>query len=141
MSKPPLLNTTALSPCNHEEADSRMILHAAHTAHNGHKKILIRTVDTDVVALAVALVRTLEEEAEVWVSFGTGKAFRFLEARDCAGSRPCECTGTTDVLFFDGLRHSLLLRWTWQDDSMGSVDSSTSAHPDTHWPIHCTGSY
>jgi len=39
-----------------------------HTAHAAYKKILIRTVDTDVV-LAVALACTLKEEIEVWVSF------------------------------------------------------------------------
>ena len=84
LSKPPLLDTAALAPCNHEEADSRMMLHAAHAAHNGHKKILIRTVDTDFVVLAVALARTLEEGAEVLVFFGTGKAYRFLVAHEMA---------------------------------------------------------
>ena len=54
-----------MAPCNHEEADSRITLHAADAAH---KKILIRTVDTDVVVLAVALARTQKEEIEVWVS-------------------------------------------------------------------------
>ena len=34
--------------------------------------------DEVVVVLAVALARTLKEEAEVWVSFGTRKAFCFL---------------------------------------------------------------
>ena len=59
--KPPLLYTSALAPCNHEEADSRIMFHAAHAAY---KKILILTVDTDVV-LAVALVRTPKEENKV----------------------------------------------------------------------------
>jgi len=49
--------------------DSRITLHAAHTAY---KKILICTVDTNVVVLAVALARTLTEEIEVWVSISTG---------------------------------------------------------------------
>jgi len=52
--------------------DSRITLHAAHTAYN---KILIRTVDTNAVVLAVALARTLKEEIEVWVSIRTGKSF------------------------------------------------------------------
>jgi len=58
--KPPVLYlyTSALAPCNHEEAESDIMLHAAHAAHSGHKKILIRTVDTDVVVLAVALARS-----------------------------------------------------------------------------------
>jgi len=41
LNKPPLLDTSALASCNHEESDSRTMLHGAHTSHNGHKKILI----------------------------------------------------------------------------------------------------
>ena len=59
-----------------------MMLHAAHAAYAGHSKITMRTVDTDVVVLAVALAYTLEEDNEVWVSFGMGKAFRFLAAHE-----------------------------------------------------------
>jgi hypothetical protein len=36
----------SLGPCNHEEADSRMLLHVAHASRHGHEKILVRTVDT-----------------------------------------------------------------------------------------------
>jgi len=82
--KPLLLGTSALAPCNHEEADSRIMLHATHAAHNSHKKIFIRTVDTDFVVLAVALAHTLNEETEVWLSFGTGKTFHFLAAHEIA---------------------------------------------------------
>jgi len=59
-----------------------MMLHAVHDAHAGHSKITIRTVDTDVVVLAVALACTLDEEDEVWVSFDMGKAFRFLAVHE-----------------------------------------------------------
>jgi hypothetical protein len=45
-----------LAPCSHEEADSRMILHVSHAAQHGHQQILIRTVDTDVVVLAVSAI-------------------------------------------------------------------------------------
>ena len=57
------------------------MLHAAHAAY---KKILIRTVDTDVVVLAVALTGTLKEEIEVWVPFSTGKSFRVLAGHEIA---------------------------------------------------------
>jgi len=57
------------------------MLHAAHAAY---KKILIRTVDTDVVVLAVALARTLKEETEVWVSISTGKSFCVLAGHEIA---------------------------------------------------------
>ena len=94
LSKPPLQDITGLAPCNHEEADTRMMLHVAHA---GHSKIIIRTVDTDVVVLAVALTRTLAEDDEVWVSFGMGKAFQFLAVHEMARAlgprkhRPCPC--------------------------------------------------
>ena len=61
-----------------------MMLYTAHAAHAGHSKITIRTVDTDVVVLAVALARTLKEDDKVLVSFGMGKAFRFLAADEMA---------------------------------------------------------
>jgi len=57
-------------------------MHAAHAAQAGHNKITIRTVNTDIVVLAVALACTLEEDDELWVSFCTGKAFRFLAAHE-----------------------------------------------------------
>ena len=53
LSKPLVEDLESLSPCNHEEADTRMILHVNHATHHGHHKIMIRTVDTDVVVLAV----------------------------------------------------------------------------------------
>lgn len=35
-----------LTPCNHEKADTRILLHVKHAAASGHHKIAIRTVDT-----------------------------------------------------------------------------------------------
>ena len=43
--------------CNKEEADTRMMLHVAHAAQHGHHQIQVRTVDTDVVVLAVMVVQ------------------------------------------------------------------------------------
>ena len=42
-----------LSPCTHEETDTRVMLHVLHSVHQGFENICIRTVDTDVVVLAV----------------------------------------------------------------------------------------
>ena len=88
LSKPLLPDLTSLAPCNHEEADSRMLLHASHAANYagwltqnyGHHSIVIRTVDTDVVVLAVSLVQELQPEDELWLAFGTGRSFRYLAA-------------------------------------------------------------
>ena len=43
-----------LSLCTYEEADTRMLLHAAEGVTQGMKRIMIKTVDTDVVVLAVS---------------------------------------------------------------------------------------
>ena len=84
LSKPPLLDLALLAPCSHEEADSRMLLHASHAANHGHHKILIKTVDTDVVVLAVSVAQGLQPEDELWLAFGTGKSFRYLAAHKIA---------------------------------------------------------
>ncbi|KAL8561151.1 hypothetical protein ACOMHN_054522 [Nucella lapillus] len=84
LSKPLLPDLTSLAPCNHEEADSRMLLHASHAAQHGHHAILIRTVDTDVVVLAVSLAQELQPEDKLWLAFGTGQSFRYLAAHEIA---------------------------------------------------------
>ena len=62
-----------IGPCSIEEADSHMMLHVAHATQHGHHQILVRTVDTDVVVLAVMVAETLPAKHEVWVTFGAGK--------------------------------------------------------------------
>ena len=52
-------DVNSLAPCNQEEADHRMMLHVAHAAQHGHHQIQVRTVDTDVVVLAVMVVQKL----------------------------------------------------------------------------------
>ena len=39
---------------NHEEADTRLVLHAAHAGNGGHSHVVIKSLDTDVALLAVA---------------------------------------------------------------------------------------
>ena len=84
MSRPLLHDPNSLSPCNHEETDSRMMLHANHAALHGHLKILIRRVDTDVVILAVSVAETLGPQYEFWLAFGIGKHFQHLAAHKIA---------------------------------------------------------
>ena len=55
----PARDTTNIAPSNHEEADSRITVHVADAVMQGFLKILVRTVDTDVVVLAVAAVQQL----------------------------------------------------------------------------------
>ena len=61
------VNKEQLSPCNHEEADA------------------IKTVDTDVVIIAIVLFRQLSL-VHLWIEFGTGKDRRWLPIHDYANA-------------------------------------------------------
>ena len=76
---PPVTEVRKLSSCSHEEADTRMIVHFANAVEKGHKSVIIRTADTDMVVLAVTAVVTLDLN-ELWVSYGTGKNHKTLPA-------------------------------------------------------------
>ncbi|KAI8503415.1 hypothetical protein Bbelb_192360 [Branchiostoma belcheri] len=81
----PPRDTSRIAPCNHEEADSRIMVHVADAAAEGFRKIMVRTVDTDVAVLAVAAVQQLGE-IELWIAFGTGKEFRYIPAHEICES-------------------------------------------------------
>lgn len=76
---------TNIQPCNHEEADSRIFIHARDAARKGCKRLLIRTVDTDVVVLAIANFVKLEID-ELWVEYGLGKHLRYIPAHIIAAN-------------------------------------------------------
>ena len=73
--------SSLISPCTHEEADTRLLLHASDCASNGHGKLMVRTVDTDVVVLSVANFSSLNI-VEMWIAFGVGKQFRYIAIHD-----------------------------------------------------------
>ena len=74
-------NLSNLSPCTHEEADTRMTVHVADVVTIGHASLVIRTVDTDVVVLAITAVNKLQLQ-ELWVAFGTSKNLGYLPAHE-----------------------------------------------------------
>ena len=64
-----------LQPCSHEEADTRILLHVVHCVRQGLRKLVIRTVDTDVVVLAIGHSPAFRLD-ELWVRLGVGTHFR-----------------------------------------------------------------
>jgi len=74
---------SGLAPCTHEEADTRLLLHVKDAVNEGYTNVSIRTVDTDVLVLAVTAAQCLNI-AELWVAFGAGKSFRYLAAHEMA---------------------------------------------------------
>ena len=59
------IDISDLSPCSHEEADTRMMVNIAHAAKD-HNIIMIRTVDTDVAAAS------RRPGLQLWIAMGTG---------------------------------------------------------------------
>ena len=49
------INKDLLAPCNHKEADTRMIVHAKHASLIGSKTITFVSSDTGVVVPAIAV--------------------------------------------------------------------------------------
>ena len=76
-------DTSSLAPCNHEEGDTWMFVHAADAVNQGCQKIMIRTVDTDVVTITVSVIPSIDI-AELWVAFGTGRHLRYIPAHSIA---------------------------------------------------------
>ena len=67
-----------MASCSQEEADTRMFLHVAdaiQSGFTGFRKVVVRTVDTNVLVLAVALLDKLqmltEGRVHLWVTFVT----------------------------------------------------------------------
>ena len=74
---------SSLAPCTHEEADTRMLLHAVDSASKEYPRIILRIVDTVVLVLAVSTAVSLED-TDIWVAFGNGKHLRHIPAHGIA---------------------------------------------------------
>lgn len=75
-----LSSEISMGQCNHEEADTRIVIHVRDALDGKAESILIRTVHTVVVILAGKLHDPLgfNENANMWVAFGMGRHFTDL---------------------------------------------------------------
>ena len=63
--------------CSHEEADTRILLHAQHAAEGGHGTVIIRSPDTDVAIIACGLAGQIS--ARLILQTGTAQRMRYLD--------------------------------------------------------------
>ena len=68
-----------ISPCNHEKAYTSVIILDFDSARKGSQKLLVRTVDTDILVLEIAYAERLGVQ-KLWTAFGTKETFRYLTA-------------------------------------------------------------
>ena len=94
----------------HEEADTRLFLHAAHAAAEGYRSVVVNSDDTDVFVMSLAYDDKIE--ANLFVKCGTRSRVRILDVGKIArslGSNICQAliglhayTGCDTVSAFAG---------------------------------------
>ena len=66
------IHKEGLATCNHEEGDTRVLLHAPHAAKLWYHRVMVRIADTDIVVLCIFYI-TKWNFQELWIAFGVGK--------------------------------------------------------------------
>ena len=67
-----------MNDCNHKEADTWIVVHVIDSLEKEFNKILIHTVDTDIIVILMGYFHSIRENyqaADIWVAFSTGKSF------------------------------------------------------------------
>jgi len=70
----------AVLQSSHDEADTRIILHAKHLATEGYERAIISSRDTDVLVLLLHFAEQLSQE--VWFRTGTSKQRKYVPVHD-----------------------------------------------------------
>ena len=88
------------SLCSHEEADTRVFVHAMDATSQGSKSITIKANDTNVVVIAVSTMPSLQEVGlqKLWIAFGQGASARWIHVYEMVSSIGPEKVG--GILFF-----------------------------------------
>ena len=141
-------DVAGLAPCTHEEADNRMLLHVEDAVKQGYTKVSVRTVDTDVVLLAVMAAQRLDID-DLWAAFATGRSFRFLAAHEIAktlGPNKCQAlpfvhafTGCDTVSCFGGRGKKTAWESWKSDDGVTAAFYALSATPNPTTIDECIG--
>lgn len=107
--------------CDHEEADTRMLVHLQDALDNGATSCLVRMVDTDVVVTTISKFHSLlanHPTADIWIAFGTGKNFSYIHIN----------TISTALGKDKSMALSVLLAVTLPPDSLGEGRGQPGNH-------------
>ena len=85
VSSSPDIDLSEISPCNHEEADTRLLLHCYDASKQDIRQVMIQTVDTDVVVLTLSMFKKMQLETR-WIAFSSGKNFRYIPIHEIVES-------------------------------------------------------
>ena len=135
----PRENLASVSPCTHEEADTRMFVHVADHTFNGFTNVALRTTDSDVVMIAISVIKHLQELSELWIAFGTGKKLqvhsstRNSQSAGWGSSRGPSCFSQHNRLWY-----GISPVWERKEDRMGSMAAEPWCHVCTSMLVSCT---
>ena len=75
-----MISLQNVAPCTHEEADTRIFVHAKHAVMLGIKLLLVKANDTDVVVIAISVLSSLKELnlEKMWNACGHGANARWI---------------------------------------------------------------
>ncbi len=75
-----VINLDNVAACSHEEADTRMFVHAKQAVMEGYQTLMIKANDTDVVVIAISILPSLQELGlqKLWITFGQGKHLKWI---------------------------------------------------------------
>lgn len=88
-------NSPPMNQCNHEEADTRVLVHLLHALQSSPLG-MVYTGDTDVVVILLTNfhhIKALNPDAEIWISFKAGKTTKMISLNTIAtnlGSTTCK---------------------------------------------------
>ncbi|XP_056134724.1 mucin-5AC [Lampris incognitus] len=74
----------ALSPCCHEEADTRIFVHGRDATADCIKSLIIKANDTDILIIAVSVLPSLQELGleNMWIAFGQGANVQWIPVHE-----------------------------------------------------------
>ena len=92
------IDLAGVAPCSHEEADTRIFVHARLATEAGSKVIMVKATDTDVVVIAISVLQALQELGlqQLWVAFGQREKLRWIPVHDLC----CTLTEKTKGMLF-----------------------------------------
>ena len=79
------LEISSLMQCIIEEADQTVFVHVEHALIE-YARVMIKTVDSDIVVLAIASSNQLAPLNTLWIEFGARKSLRFIPIHQIAGN-------------------------------------------------------
>ena len=138
-----MISLEGVSPCSHEEADTRIFVHARHAAQEGSKSMLVKASDTDILVIAISVMPTLQAIClqQLWVAFGQGRNMRWIPAHELYRSIGPEKGRGITLFAFTGCDVVSAFRCkgkksAWQTWDMCAEASGVSARLSQYPPRH-----